>query len=182
MLKSHARLLPILLAAMLWPAGHAHAQMSDTEAADARAIILRFASIVQTQELDFGDIVRSTTTAGTVTISPTGTRTSTGGVVPILNTFSAGRFIGYGTTNRRVQLNVVPNQVDISNPNGATMRVDNFTLGNLSGLTAQGGSNQYRITAANGRFSFGIGARVNVAANQDPGQYQGTYQVVFNYQ
>ncbi|MEY4269221.1 MAG: hypothetical protein RLZZ58_437 [Pseudomonadota bacterium] len=179
---TYARLLPILLAGLLWPVGAAHAQASDTEAADAHAIILRFASIVQTQELDFGDIVRSRTLAGTVTISPTGTRTSTGGVTPILNTFSAARFIGLGTRNRNVLLNVVPNQVNITNGTGATMRVDNFTIGNLSGLTRQGNSNNYRINAANGQIAFSVGARISVAANQAAGQYSGTYQIVFNYQ
>lgn len=182
MLTRHVRLLPILLAALLWPSDAAHAQASDSDTARAKALILQFTELAQAQELNFGDIVRSTTIAGTVTISATGTRTSTGGVTPILSTFSPGRFAGFGTRNRNVLLNVVPNQVDLTNINGTKLRVDNFNIGNLSGLTRVGTSNQYRITAANGIIGFSIGARVTVNANQDPGQYQGTYQVVFNYQ
>jgi hypothetical protein len=181
-LTEPARLLPILLAALLWPAGTAQAQASDSDTAVAQVTLLRFLSLIETQELDFGDIVRSPTLAGTVTISPTGTRTSTGGVVPLFNNFRAGRFAGVGTRNRLVQLNVVPNQINITNPLGGSMRVDNFVIGNLTGLVKLGGSNQYRITGANGLIGFSVGARVNVDANQNPGDYQGDYQVIFNYQ
>lgn len=180
--KWHVRTGAILLAILLWPAGVAQAQASASATAQTRAILLRPASLVETQDLEFGDIVPSMTLAGTVTIAPVGTRTSTGGVTPILNNFAAARFAGLGTPNRLVLLNVVPNQVDITNANGATMRANNFTIGNLAGLTKLGGSNQYRITSANGVIGFSVGARLNIAANQDPGDYSGIYQVNFNYQ
>lgn len=62
------------------------------------------------------------------------------------------------------------------------MIVDNFTIGNSAGLTQNGSSSNYRIVAANGIFTFKVGARLNVALNQPAGTYSGTFNVEFDYQ
>lgn len=169
----------VLIAAAVWPVSAARAQ-SATDTATARAVLLSSGALVSTQTLDFGDIMA--TTAGTVTVAPAGTIASTGGATPLNGAHTPGRFTGIGTRNRLIRLSVTPTQITISNGTGGSMIVDNFTIGSLAGLNQNGNSGNYRIVAANGLFTFNVGARLNVAANQQPGTYTGTYNVEFNYQ
>lgn len=175
-----AAFIPLLLfAAFGWPLTPAQAQAA-SETATARAILLTSGSLISTQDLDFGDILANT--AGTVTIAPGGSIASTGGVAPLNASHAPGRFTGFGTRNRLIRLRVTPAQITISNGTGGSMIVDNFTIGNFAGLTQNGNSSNYRIAAANGLFTFGVGARLIVAVNQPPGTYSGTYNVEFDYQ
>ncbi len=168
----------MLVAAALIPAP-AHAQ-AVTDNADARAIVLTGGALVASQTLNFGDIVANT--AGTVTVTATGAVTVTGGVVPLASIRTPGRFTGSGTRNRLIRLTITPTQITVTNGTGGSMIVDNFTIGALSGLNQNGNSSNYRIVAANGMFTFNVGARLNIAANQPPGNYSGVYSVDFNFQ
>lgn len=175
-----AVLLPALLfAAFGWPLTAARAQ-SAADSATARAVVLTRGSLVSVQDLDFGDVLVNT--AGTVTVAPSGSIASTGGAVPLNANHTPGSFIGLGTRNRLIQLRVLPTQITIYNGTGGSMIVDNFTIGNLAGVTQNGNSIVYRIVATTGLFTFNVGARLNAAANQPPGTYSGTYNVEFEYQ
>ncbi len=165
--------------AMGWWSTAALAQAA-SDTANARVVMLSSGQLVSTRALDFGDVLAST--AGTVTVAPAGTMTFTGGVTPLGGNHSAGQFIGIGTRNRLIRLTVTPTQITITNGAGGSMIVNNFTIGGLNGLNQNGNSSNYRIVAANGQFTFNVGARLNVAANQAPGTYSGTYNVEFNYQ
>ena len=164
---------------MGWSPTAAQAQAA-SDNANARVVMLSSGQLVSTRALDFGDILAST--AGTVTVAPAGTIAFTGGVTPLGGNHSSGQFIGIGTRNRLIRLTVTPTQITITNGTGGSMIVDNFTIGGLNGLNQNGNSSNYRIIAANGQFTFNVGARLNVAANQAPGTYSGTYNVDFNYQ
>lgn len=151
-------------------AAPAHAR---TIAATGRAVIVQPLTLVNTAPLSFGAIVPGTG-AGTVTVSETGTRTSTGSVSLVAGTVSAAGFTG--------MTDGFPFFVIISNPpasvtltragGGATMTADDFVVEGGSGL---------RLIATNSIFTFRVGATLQVGANQPKGSYNGTFNMTVTY-
>lgn len=146
---------------------------------DAQIAVVTPLSFINYRNLDFGRVIPSTV-AGSVTISPTNTRTATGGIVPVGNDFQVARFAGMGAQNDRVRIRITPASINLTGP-GPAMTVDNFLIGPESTLQQIGGSPNYRITAANGVFWFSVGARLNVGANQPAGTYSGTFTATLDY-
>ena len=78
--------------------------------------------------------------------------------------------------------------VVLTGPGGATITVDNLTLRIGDMVSAPGGGGgpgtfgRYRITSDTGIADFWIGGRLNIAANQAAGVYNGELeiQVIFN--
>ncbi len=137
-------------------------------------------SFINYRNLDFGRVIPSAV-AGSVTISPTNTRTATAGIVPVGNDFQVARFAGMGAQNDRVRVRISPSVISLTGP-GPAMTVDNFLIGPEATLQQIGGSPNYRIIAANGVFWFSVGARLNVGANQPAGTYSGTFTATLDYQ
>lgn len=143
-----------------------------TDDARGRATVLRQISVVHTGDLDFGTILRGTT-AGRVVINPrTGARTVTGGVVAAGGTPRRATFTISGTPRRVVTIRVTPTSTTLTNGTGGSMLVNAFTLN---------GSANRRLSAA-GTIALGVGARLNVAANQPDGVYTGSFTLTVNYQ
>jgi hypothetical protein len=74
----------------------------------------------------------------------------------------------------------LPSSVSLANSAGNTMILNTFTI------TGDGDSNPYNRLLRNdgtglGLDTFGVGARLNVGANQPPGTYVGTYTVNVQY-
>jgi hypothetical protein len=74
----------------------------------------------------------------------------------------------------------LPSSAILTNSAGKTMTVNSFTI------TSDGDSNPYGRFLRNdgtglGLDTFGVGARLNVAADQPPGTYRGTYIVSVQY-
>jgi hypothetical protein len=142
--------------------------------------IVRPLSFVIDDNLDFGTIVRGTT-AGTVTITPTGTRTQTGGVTLINGGgHKAASFAGQGTFLQRVEISLGANSISLNGP-GAPMRVRDFVIGSTPTAVLTSTPLSFRIAGLNGVFSFPIGATLDVAANQAPGVYSGNWSITLNY-
>jgi Domain of unknown function (DUF4402) len=165
----------IMAAALI--AGPAYA---DTKPGSAEITIVRPLSFVIDDGLDFGNVIRGTT-AGTVTVAPNGTRTSTGGVTLANNGgHKAASFAGQGTLNQRVDISIGANSIFITGP-GAPMRVRTFVIGSTPTAPLTTAPTRFTIAAASGIFSFPVGATLEVGANQVPGKYSGTWSITLNY-
>ena len=180
----------------LWPAaflafapGQALASGAPVQAtASAQAVLVEPLTLIKVQDLNFGRIV-ARPTAGTVIVDPnTGACSVTGPVLEV-GSCAFAEFAGMGT--RRMTLRMqIPSTVTLTGPGGATMLADNFTLGLAPDLTFIGGNGhglgngnrRYQINSPTGIFTFRLGARLNVGANQASGVYTGTFAVTAQYQ
>lgn len=156
------------------------AAQAGTYVGEAQVALVTPLSFIQYENLDFGRVI-SSNVAGTVTISPTNIRTSTGGVVLVGSDYQVARFAGMGTQNQRVRIRITPATITLTGP-GPSMTVDSFTIGPAPTLQQIGGSPNYRIQPADGIFWFTVGGRLNVGANQPSGAYSGTFTATLDYQ
>jgi hypothetical protein len=156
--------------ALLAPAALVCAATPATRATGT-ATILRPVSVTKLKDMDFGYV--SSAAAGTAVLEPNAdTLSTTGGVSPLGGTAHSAEFAGSATTSSIVNIKV-PNQPSTLTRVGGTqtMTVSNFTL--------QGQSK--RAIAAQTFFTFRVGGRLNVAANQVEGTYVGTFTVTVQY-
>lgn len=172
-----------LLAAILLPfaPGVISPALAQTGTAQGQvsALLLEPMSLINTDALDFGSIIASPA-GGDVVVDPAGAISTTGGMIVLPGTARAARFAGQGSASR-VLIKTGSNQIFLTGP-GTQMRVDDFTIGALSGLSQIGNGNNFRITSTNGLVGFAVGGRLRVNANQAPGDYSGSFTVTFNYQ
>jgi hypothetical protein len=164
-----------LAAAMIVPS-IAHAQ---TTTGDTQVAVVTPLSFIQVEDMEFGTIIPGNV-AGTVTLSASGTRTATGGIVLIGNGQQAGRFAGMGTVLQRVRIRITPTPIVLTGP-GPSMTVTNVTIDPQGTLLQIGASPNYRILPLNGIFWFNVGGRLNVGANQPAGFYSGTFNATLDY-
>lgn len=142
---------------------------SATDDASATARIITPIQLTNTQGLAFGNIAASAN-PGTVTISPTGIRTSSGGVTPsAIGTFNNAIYTATGEPNATYTITLPGFITIISGAN--SMTVNGFTsdptpTGNLGAVGTQ---------------TINVGATVIVGANQATGDYSGTYDVTIAY-
>lgn len=178
-----ARTLRIAVASLLLATGsHAFAQSTT---GTIRTTIVPRLSLVKTADLDFGQVMASSTAAGSVTVTPTGSRSAGGGATLAGGAASAGEFAGAGTRNQIVIFSFGAPSVLLTRVNGTqTMTVDSFTLGATSagGLNQLGNSGRWRIVSSNGLFTLPVGATLRVGAAQTPGDYEGTFTLTAVYQ
>jgi len=124
-------------------------------------------NITNTMGLAFGSFAAGT--GGTVTISPAGARSRTGGVLLVTSTFNAASFNVTrvtGSPNQTYTITLPANGTVTITSGANTMPVNNF-VSNPSG---------------SGRLMGGIqvltvGATLTVAAGKPPGNYSGTFSV-----
>lgn len=150
-----------------------------------RTTIVPRLSLVKTADLDFGQIMASSTASGSVTVTPTGSRSAGGGAALAGGTVTAGEFTGLGTRNQLVVFSFASPSVLLTRVSGTeTMSVDSFILGatTADGLNDLGNSGRWRIIANSGQFRMPVGATLRVGANQPPGAYQGTFTLTAVYQ
>ncbi len=149
---------------------NANAQGSSaTAAASATARIITPIAITNTQGLAFGNIAASAA-LGTVTVSPAGVRTSTGGVTPsAIGTFNNAIYTATGENNATYSISLPASTTISSGANNMT--VNGFT----SNPTPTG------LLNASGSQTITVGATLNVGANQATGNYTGTYNVTIAY-
>jgi spore coat protein U-like protein len=123
--------------------------------------------INKTSDLDFGGVVTDPGGPGTVALSTSGSRSSSpnvsfGNGIPVNATFAVTKS-GPGNAHFSVTL---PTSVTITN-GSASMTVDNFVHNALDGPPY-----------SSAPYTLVVGARLNVAANQIPGTYVGTFTVI----
>lgn len=169
------------LLAACFPAGPALAQATQT--AEARAILLGELTLIKSEDLDYGGIAG--TVAGTVvmTASASPTCTASAGLVHSGDCQPAV-FIGKGQNGRVVRIKK-PNadRITLTGP-GADMTITNLVLdGNpeLTSIQQTPGFSRFRINSATGFFTFRLGGRLNIGANQLGGLYTGNFTIDINY-
>lgn len=178
-----ARTLRVAVASLMLATG-SHALAQSTTGTIRTTIVPRL-SIIKTADLDFGQIMASSTTNGSVTVTPTGSRSAGGGATLAGGTVSAGVFTGFGTQNQQVVFSFGAPSVTLTRVSGTqTMTADTFTIGASSagGLNQLGSSGRWRIISSNGMFTLPVGATLRVGANQTAGEYQGTFTLTAVYQ
>ncbi len=159
--------------------GIAHAGQANGRAEIA---VLQTLSFIKIDDLEFGNIIAGPT-AGTVTISPFGARSTTGPVTVVGGGFQQAQFGGRGAPNQNVLISMTTNTVTLRRSVGTqTMIANTFIIGSSPTQTLSTTPRQFRITSPTGVFQFGVGARLNVGANQAPGSYSGTFRLTLIYQ
>ncbi len=128
-------------------------------------------SVTQTQELNFGSIVRNDI-GGTVVLSPIN-QVTYNGIFAANSSTSNGIFAIDGIAGRVVNINL-PSQVTIYNQNNSSLLVNNFVSNVGNSLTLIG-------TDGMGTGTFGVGATLNIPPSAQDGDYSGTYTVTVSY-
>ncbi len=127
--------------------------------------------IVNTSSMGFGRFVAAS--GGTIKLDVFGARTRTGGVVLLASNASPARFSILGIGNdHRVYVLTLP-------PDGSVVLragVNQMVLSQFVSNTPAGG-----LLPA-GTHNISVGARLQVAPNQAPGNYSGTFRVTLEYQ
>ncbi|MGB8492678.1 MAG: DUF4402 domain-containing protein [Bacteroidales bacterium] len=151
-------------------AAAAFGQVSRT--ATATATIVAPIAITKEVDMNFGNVAVSAS-AGTVVLTPANSRSVTGGCTlpATLGTVTAASFTVTGTSGYSYSIALPSTPTTISS-GGNTMTVSNFT----SSPTPTG-------TLAGGTSTLTVGATLNVAGGQAPGEYvSGTpFTVTVNY-
>lgn len=139
----------------------------------ARALLLIPLTLTKVQDLHFGTIVPSTTTAGWVSINAvTGARAASAGLTLMpADVGQRGRFAGAGTPGQQVNMALTP-PTELTNLTGDTLTVLAMSL---DGPTT-------RTIAADHTFFVGVGGIIFVTANQPEGLYSATYDLTADYQ
>jgi hypothetical protein len=140
----------------------------------AQAVVVRSLAILAVDTLSFGDLTRPTA-AGTVVMDPSGTITTTGGVLTstaIAQTGARGpgTFAVNGDPGRLFTVDLPT--VAILRQGSRNMRLSAFRSNWTSGTAF----------SASGTFTLSVGATLNVLSNQTVGTYTGTYAVTVTYQ
>lgn len=159
--------------------GIAHAGQANGRAEIA---VLRTLSFIKIDDLEFGNIIAGPS-AGTVTISPFGVRSTTGPVTVTGGGFQQAQFGGRGAPNQNLQISMTANTVTLRRSVGPqTMIANAFIIGSSPTQPLSTTPRRFRIASPTGVFQFGVGARLNVGANQVPGNYSGTFRLTLIYQ
>lgn len=128
-------------------------------------------AIQNNQELSFGSFVAGS--GGSVTISTSGARSASGGVLLIPSSAgAAAQFTVSGDANATYTIQLPDNDfVKLSGP-GGDMFINEFT-GSPSGAAGQ--------LSAGGSQSLSVGGTLSIASGQSPGQYAGSFSVTVDY-
>lgn len=182
--RAVSAMLTVLLLACVLPLHAARAQAgggTDSDTADARAIVVTQNSFFLVQDLHFGDILAGNTATSVIRLQPDGTRTRlSGNAVLVNNNHQPARFAGRGRRNQLVLISVSSATINLTGP-GAPMQVSQFEIGSTPTAFLTLAPLSFTITSTNGIFNFPVGARLRVNANQAPGLYTGTFEVNLDY-
>jgi hypothetical protein len=181
------RIPPLIASAIIacLALGTAPAAFAQSTTGTIRTTIIPRLALSKTADIDFGQIMASSSLAGSVTITPAGSRSAGGGATLAGGTPSAGEFIGLGNDNQIVVFSFGAPSAVLTRVSGTeTMTVDSFTLGatTADGLNDLGSSGRWRIIANNGQFRMPVGATLRIGAAQAPGQYEGNFTLTAVYQ
>jgi hypothetical protein len=124
-------------------------------------------------DLVFGIIIPSES-SGTVTIIPlTSTRSYSGGVQLVSSVYGAASFNVTGAANSAYTVTLPKNDAITISNGSSTMVVNSFTVSPAA--------NTLKLNNE-GLSAFNIGGKLEVSANQPPGNYTGAFEVTIAYQ
>ena len=166
------RLLFLMTAAALVAAARAPAADAASAASDASATVITNTTIAKLTDLEFGGLTPGSS-AGTVTVTTSGTRSATGGITLLLSP-------AYGAASFTVTKGGGGDSFSVSEPTSATT----VTIAHGASTMTVTGCTQ---SPANGPVSgsslaLTIGGTLNVAANQQPGSYSGSFSVTVTWE
>ena len=179
-----ASLLLLAMLAVGLAATPSHAQ-TFTGTGTAKTAILESLGLTNVAHLEFGTLIPAAT-AGSVTVTPLGLRTTTGGVIPAGPIFHPAQFAGRGARrNQQISIRFGAASIilqKVGDPT-KTMTVDSFALAAppSASLSPVAAGTRYRINTTNAIFDFPVGATLRVGANQAQGVYEGTFTVTVEY-
>lgn len=124
------------------------------------------------QHLNFGAFAITGTNGGTVTISNSGDRTSTGDIFLVGSTYSEGIFTIEVVTGTSLYMMNGP-EATLTGSNGGEMTLTlGLTFPSLPHIT----------TFATTEFHFGGTLTVGPISSNPPGDYYGTYEIIINHE
>ncbi len=163
------------------PAAPARAQA--TETLDVRATLLGELTLVKSEDLDFGGIAGTVVGSIAMTATASPVCTASAGLVHSGDCQPA-TFVGKGQNGRIVRIKKpTADRIILTGP-GADMTITGLVLDGSPELIAMQqtpGFSRFRINSATGFFTFRLGGRLNVGANQMGGLYTGTFNIDINY-
>jgi len=164
----------IIAVSVAFPIGIVGQVSSTVTSIGIDATVIAPISIVNTGStpLDFGTIARSST-AGTVTITPVGGQSPSGGVSVLSSSgFSAAPFAVTGENDASFNITVPSNStVELTRSGGSeTMAVNDFA------------HNSTLVLSGTGAGTFSVGATLYVNADQIAGDYTGSFAITVAYQ
>jgi len=136
-------------------------------------------------DMDFGDITPGTA-SGTVVMTPSTSGTTaacatTNGILHV-GACRAAQFQGSVPFIFNLQITKpAGNQITLTGPAGATMRLHDFTFAKGSTLMLGGSPTNPTYFVIGGNFIVYVGGTLDVARTQRPGRYNGTFTLSFNY-
>ena len=151
---------------------------TDSDTIQANALLIQPVSIQRLNDLNFGTLIATPTTVGTVSVSPAGVRTvlattSTLTVGP--GAFGRGRFIGNGVPGNDVLL-------DVDFPAYLSNSADPTKTIAFAGAVDADSTDGTITIGATGVFYVDVGGTISIAANQMPGLYSGDVTVTADFQ
>ncbi|MFP5390683.1 MAG: DUF4402 domain-containing protein [Gammaproteobacteria bacterium] len=133
------------------------------------AVPLHAQSIKPTTNMAFGRFAAGS--GGAITVAHTGARTRSGGVILLPSTAAAAGFTLQVPANGKQLIITLPANGTASLVSGAnSMALTNFVSSRANG------------SLASGVQPLNVGATLQVAPNQKPGNYSGTFHVLVEYQ
>jgi spore coat protein U-like protein len=161
--------------AVLALAGAADA-MAATATASSTSTVITPIAITKAADLSFGSIAAGGT-AGTVTVSPNGTRNVTGGTVAAGGTITAAQFNVTGQSGQTYSIDFTGTSTTLTSGSD-TMAFS--TISDVSASTITSG-NVSAGTLTGGAQTIYVGGALTVGATQPAGTYSGTISVAVNY-
>ena len=156
-----------LFCALIWPALFAPAKAADAPVTVSLSV-LDSLSVTRIDDLDFGTILSGAATGRVEIDEKDGDCSDQGGATLVGSGCHAAVFRISGQPDTRVRIDLSSAAITLSRiGGGASMTMDR--------LRVRGGGNE-RLEA-DGTFTFLVGGRLQIGANQQPGMYEATFDV-----
>lgn len=153
----------------------------ETTQGSASSTVIEPVQIVNTADLDFGQIIPGGTGTGRVIINArTNARTANANATLVgTSGFNRAEFTVTGEPRQFVNLTTASPTITLTGP-GANMTVNRLRVNRNNGGQRQL-PRVFRIPAS-GTMNIGFGGRLNVGSTQAPGIYSGTFDLTVAYQ
>jgi hypothetical protein len=131
--------------------------------------------LYKTEDLRFGGILQPALINRVTIDEVTGARTATRGAASLVASPASGRaeFSIVGTANTQVRV-TTPTSLTVTRVGGGATMTINQMRNSFTG--------NFITLPASGQYTFGVGARLVVGANQAVGVYTGTFSITADYQ
>lgn len=144
----------------------------------ATATILAASGISQTQELDFGNVLK--TAAHDVVINTEGVRNGNTSYLVGGGTPQQGKFTITGQDGQAIKISV-PTSIELKKENSSsTLTVSNVTMKIGTGAE-QAAANSVAATISGTSLALAVGGTLKVTTAAEEGEYNGNYTVTISY-